>query len=145
MQLIKYVLKNIAVMNGKTVTFMPKPIVGDNGSGMHVHFSLFKDGANLFYGKDKIGLSQTAIYFIGGIIKHARALNAFTNPSANSYKRLVPGFEAPILLAYSSCNRTASIRIPFSPTKKGTRIEVRFPDLTACPYLAYHGPRDYSL
>ncbi|MCL4185669.1 MAG: type I glutamate--ammonia ligase [Burkholderiaceae bacterium] len=137
LQLLKYIVFNVAHSYGKTATFMPKPVVGDNGSGMHVHQSVWKEGQNLFAGDKYAGLSDFALHYIGGIIKHARALNAITNPGTNSYKRLVPGFEAPVKLAYSARNRSASIRIPYVTNPKARRLECRFPDPLANPYLAF--------
>ena len=137
MQLYKYIVHNVAHAYGKSATFMPKPMWNDNGTGMHVHMSIWKDGKPTFAGNEYAGLSKNCLYYIGGIIKHAKALNALTNPSTNSYKRLVPGFEAPVMLAYSSRNRSASIRIPWTASKNGKRLEARFPDPSANPYLCY--------
>jgi glutamine synthetase len=137
MQIYKYVVHQVAHSYGKTATFMPKPVYGDNGTGMHVHQSIWKDGNPVFAGNLYADLSETCLYYIGGILKHAKSLCAFTNPTTNSYKRLVPGFEAPVLLAYSARNRSASCRIPHSPSPKGKRVEVRFPDPAANPYLCF--------
>lgn len=137
LQIYKYVVHNVANSYSKSATFMPKPIYGDNGSGMHTHQSLWKDGRPVFAGSEYASLSQAALYYIGGIIKHARVLNAFTNPTTNSYKRLIPGFEAPVLLAYSARNRSASCRIPYAPSPNGRRVEVRFPDPSCNSYLAF--------
>lgn len=136
-QKLKYVVKMVAHMNGKTATFMPKPLYGDNGNGMHVHVSIWKDGQNTFAGNEYQGLSETALYFLGGVLKHAKSVAAFTNPSTNSYKRLIPGFEAPSILTYSAQNRSASVRIPYVKGEKAKRIEFRFPDSSSCPYLAF--------
>ncbi len=142
MQVYKYVVHMVAHAYGKTATFMPKPIAKDNGSGMHTHMSIWKGGKPLFAGNGYAGLSETALYFIGGVIKHARALNAFTNPTTNSYKRLVPGFEAPVLLAYSSRNRSASCRIPYGAGEKAKRVEFRFPDAHGQPLSRLFGAAD---
>ncbi|NNC39014.1 MAG: type I glutamate--ammonia ligase [Acidimicrobiales bacterium] len=137
MQLYKYIVHNVAHAYGKTATFMPKPVHNDNGTGMHVHQSIWKDGKPLFAGNEYAGLSTECLYYIGGVIKHAKAINAFANSSTNSYKRLVPGFEAPVMLAYSARNRSASVRIPWTASPNGKRLEVRFPDPAGNPYLTY--------
>ena len=138
-QIYKYVVQNVAHAYGKTATFMPKPLVGDNGNGMHVHQSIFAGGENVFHGDAYAGLSETALYYVGGIMKHARAINAFSNASTNSYKRLIPGFEAPTLLAYSARNRSAGVRVPYiqGGNPKAYRVEVRFPDSAGNPYLTF--------
>jgi len=137
-QKYKYVVKMVAHLNGKTATFMPKPLYGDNGNGMHVHQSIWKNGKNLFYNEGAYAnLSETALHYLGGIFKHSDAVSAFTNPSTNSYKRLIPGYEAPSILTYSSQNRSAACRIPYGAGEMATRIETRFPDSTACPYLCF--------
>ena len=137
-QKYKYVVKMVAHLNGKTATFMPKPLYGDNGNGMHVHQSIWKKGKNTFYDKGAYAnLSQTALQYLGGIFRHSGAVSSFTNPTTNSYKRLVPGFEAPSILTYSSQNRSAACRIPYGAGEMATRIETRFPDSTACPYLCF--------
>ncbi len=137
MQIYKYCIHQVAQSYGKSATFMPKPVFGDNGSGMHVHQSIWKEGKPLFAGDKYADLSQECLWYIGGIIRHAKSLNAFTNPSTNSYKRLVPGYEAPVLLAYSARNRSASCRIPYTSNPKAKRVEVRFPDPAANPYLCF--------
>lgn len=136
-QILKYIVHNVANLYGKTASFMPKPLVGDNGSGMHVNISLSKQGKNIFDGNQYANLSEEALFFIGGLLKHSRVINAFTNPSTNSYKRLVPGFEAPVMLAYSARNRSASVRIPLALNPKARRVELRYPDPSSNPYLAF--------